>query len=381
MKIKNIQIFQENGTFLPGELYIRGKKIAASDCGGPVLDGNGAYAIPGLTDIHFHGCAGYDFCDGTPEALEKISAYELQNGITQICPAAMAFPEELLANAARAAREYADFQKAAPESSCAAGALLVGIHMEGPFLSSSKKGAQNPLCLQPPDAAMFQRLQKEAGGLFRLVTIAPELEGAIEFIRTFRGQVSLSIGHSEADYDTASRAFAAGANHVTHLYNAMTPFSHRSPGIVGAAFDAPGCQIELICDGLHVAPAMVRATLQLFGAERVILISDSMRAAGMPDGDYSLGGQKVKVKGPLASLPDGTIAGSVSNLMECMRRSVRDMGLPLGSAVKCAAVNPAKAIGIYDRFGSLEPGKEANLVLLDRELEIQSILFQGRPLS
>ncbi len=381
MIIKNVRIFQENETFTPGELHIRGHKIAASGCGEQILDGKGAYAIPGLTDIHFHGCAGYDFCDGTLEAVQKIAASQLKNGVTQICPATMTLPEDLLANSARAAKEYAASQKALPEPPCTAGALLVGIHMEGPFVSPSKKGAQNPLYLKDPDISMFQRLQKEAGGLFRLVTIAPELKGALEFIRILKEQVSLSIGHSEADYDTAAKAFDAGANHVTHLYNAMSPFSHRSPGIVGAAFDAPDCMVELICDGLHVAPAMVRATFKLFGSDRVILISDSMRATGLSDGEYSLGGLKVTVRGPLASLSDGTIAGSVTNLMECMRRAVKNMDIPLGTAVKCAAVNPAKSIGIYDRFGSLEPGKEANLVLLDEDLRIQAIIFQGKLLT
>lgn len=199
----------------------------------------------------------------------------------------------------------------------------------------------------------------------------------MEFIRTLKDQVVLSLAHTTAGYDIAREAFLAGASHATHLFNAMMPFSHRAPGVVGAAFDDPHCQVELICDGIHLAPAVVRAAFQMFGDDRVILISDSMMATGLTDGDYSLGGQAVKVCGPLATLADGTIAGSATNLMDCLRHVVKDMGIPLGTAVKCAAVNSAKSIGIYDRYGSLVPGKAANVVLLNEELEIQSLVYEG----
>ena len=397
MILKNIRIFRENGTFEEGELYTDGSEISAASRDGQVLDGQGAYAIPGLTDIHFHGCVGYDFCDGTQEAFEAIAAYELRNGVTQICPATMTLPEETLTSIGREAAAFARRQEEAAArisrqdqdagqgdkgwESAPAGARLCGIHMEGPFLSLEKKGAQNPLYLKKPDLSMYRRLQEAAGGLYRIVSLAPELPGAMEFIEALKDQVVLSIAHTTADYDTASAALAAGASHATHLYNAMMPFSHRAPGVVGAAFDDPGCQVELICDGIHIAPAMVRATFQMFGDDRVILISDSMMATGLTDGDYSLGGQAVKVTGSLATLADGTIAGSATNLMDCMRHAVKDMGIPLWTAVKCAAVNPAKSIGIYDRFGSLEPGKAANVVLLNEDLEITGILFQGKPLA
>ena len=175
-------------------------------------------------------------------------------------------------------------------------------------------------------------------------------------------------------------AFRLGARQVTHLYNAMPPFSHRAPGVIGAALDTPGCNVELICDGIHIHPAVVRATFKMFGAKRVILVSDTMRAAGMPDGDYTLGGQAVRVQGKLATLADGTIAGSVTDLMGCMKTAV-SFGIPLEDAVRAAAVNPAKAIGIYSRCGSLEPGKRANLVILDQNLEIKDVFFRGEPVA
>lgn len=379
MILKNIRIFQEDGSFREGTLFTNGTRISSSSGDGRVLDGKGSYAIPGLTDIHFHGCVGHDFCGGTAEAFFSMAAYQLKNGITQICPATMTLDEAELLRIVRSARDCAQLQAQQPDS--ASGALLKGIHMEGPFLSFAKKGAQNPQYLHRPDIEMFRRLQAASGGMIRLVDLAPEEEGALEFIRALKKDVVISIAHTAADYDTASLALQEGASHVTHLFNAMPPFSHRSPGVIGAAFDAPDCQVELICDGIHLHPAMVRAAFQLFGDDRIILISDSMRAAGLTDGEYSLGGQAVQVRGALATLADGTIAGSVTNLMSCMRRAVLDMHIPLGSAVKAAAVNPARSIGIYDHYGSLSIGKAANIVLLDEDLRIRSIVFQGRPLE
>ena len=206
--------------------------------------------------------------------------------------------------------------------------------------------------------------------------MAPEEPGALEFIKEVADEVVVSIAHTTADYDTSSAAFAAGARQVTHLFNAMPPFSHRAPGVVGAAFDAD-CRVELICDGVHIHPSVVRAVFQLFGAKRVVLISDTMRAAGMPDGDYTLGGQAVQVKGKYATLADGTLAGSVTDLMSCMKTAV-SFGIPLEDAVLAAAVNPAKAIGIYSRVGSIESGKLANLAVLDENLELKAVLLMGQ---
>jgi len=241
----------------------------------------------------------------------------------------------------------------------------------------SKKGAQNPKYVTPPNAEMFQHLIDAGDGLVKLTTIAPETEGAIEFIRQFSPQVRMSLGHTDCDYDTAREAFLAGASHMTHLFNAMPGFTHRAPGVVGAALDSPWSRVELISDGIHIHPSVVRATFKMFGPDRVVLISDTMRAAGMSDGKYDLGGQEVTVKGPLATLADGTIAGSATDLMACMKRAV-SFGIPLADAVRAAAVNPAQAIGVFDRVGSLEPGKRANAVVLDADLNVKSVFFHGR---
>ena len=199
----------------------------------------------------------------------------------------------------------------------------------------------------------------------------------MEFIKDVSEDVAVSVAHTTADYDTAMEAFRCGARQVTHLYNAMPGFTHRAPGVVGAALDSPWSRVELISDGIHVHPAVVRATFKMFGADRVVLISDTMRAAGMSDGEYDLGGQNVIVKGPLATLADGTIAGSATDLMACMKRAV-SFGIPLADAVRAAAVNPAQAIGIFDRVGSLEPGKRANVVVLDADLNVKDVFFKGR---
>lgn len=366
MIIKNVKVFQEDGSFREGDVVIENGFFATETKDDTVVDGEGCYAIPGLTDIHFHGCVNYDFCDGTKEAIEAIAAYEAGCGVTSIAPATMTLSEEALAGICEAASSYGRGK----------GAYLCGINMEGPFISLEKKGAQNPKYIHKPDADMFRRLQKKADGLIKLVDIAPETEGAMEFISDVKDEVVISLAHTAAGYETAKEAFEKGASHVTHLYNAMLPLSHREPGVIGAAFDAPDCHVELICDGIHIMPPVVRATFQLFGDDRVILISDSMMAAGMEDGEYALGGQKVLKKGSKATLEDGTIAGSVTNLMDCMRTAVK-MGIPLGSAVKCAAVNPAKEIGIYDKFGSIAEGKHANLVLLREDLSTHSVYLDG----
>ncbi|MDO4270954.1 MAG: N-acetylglucosamine-6-phosphate deacetylase [Eubacteriales bacterium] len=367
MEFKNLKVFQPDGTFQTGGLTISGDRITAAAPSADAADMDGLYAVPGLVDVHFHGCVGYDFCDGTHEAISAIARYQAANGVAAICPATMTYPEDKLSAVAEAAASYQVESK---------DAALVGINMEGPFIAGAKKGAQNAAYLHAPDAEMFRRLQKKAGGLFKLCDLAPELPGAMETIEALAGEVRLSIAHTEADYDTACEAFRRGARQVTHLYNAMPPLSHRAPGVIGAAADNDEVAVELIADGVHVHPAVVRATFRMF-AGRVILISDSMMATGLTDGEYSLGGQAVTVKGNRATLHDGTIAGSATNLLDCMRSAVK-MGVPLGEAVRSASTNPARAIGVSHDYGTLEPGKLANVILLDEELNVHTLILRGQ---
>ncbi len=376
-EIKNGRVFRETGCFEQASVYMAGERIVeraeylASPLPQETVDARGLYVIPGLTDIHLHGCMGSDCCDGTEEAFRTIAAYELSQGVTAVTPATMTMPEEVLAGICRTVRDF----------SYEEGADICGLYLEGPFISEKKKGAQNGSYIRRADAAMFARLQEAAGGKIRTVAVAPETEGAMEFIRAFRGKLNISLAHTDADYDTAREALACGAAELTHLYNAMPPLAHRAPGPIGAGADDERCMAELICDGVHVHPAMVRTAFRLFGDDRIILISDSMRAAGMEDGEYELGGQKVFVRGNLAVLEDGTIAGSVTSLLNCMRKAVKEMRIPLASAVKCAAVNPARAVGILGDYGTLAPGKYANVLLLDEELELKAVYHRGRILE
>ena len=376
MIIKNALVFTLDQGFVNKEVKIKDGRFTDEDIvEDTVIDAQGNYLIPGLVDIHFHGCAGHDFSDGTPEALQAIGAYELKNGITSICPASMTLAEETLANVCENA--YAYYTK--PETDKPEGSRLCGIHLEGPFISMEKKGAQNPAYVKSPDIAMFNRLQDAAHGLVKLITIAPETEGAEEFIKELSSKVHISVGHTCSDYDTAYKAFALGAYHVTHFFNAMPAFTHRAPGVFGAAFDQKHVMPEMICDGVHINPSAVRVVFSLFGKERMIMISDSMMATGMEDGDYSLGGLPVKVHGNLATLADGTIAGSATNLMDCVRTVVKKMDIPLETAIRCASYNPAKAIGVDDVCGSIEAGKLGDCVILSKDdLATQKVILGGK---
>ena len=368
MIIKNVLVFTEDKEFKPGEIIIEDgvfKKTATNF--DEVIDGEGCYAVPGLVDVHFHGAVGHDFCDGTKEAIEKIAEYEASQGITTIVPATMTLAEEELMKIATAAGEYKSEK----------GAVLAGINMEGPFISPAKKGAQSADHIVKPNVEMFRRLQSAAKGLFRLVDIAPEEDGAMEFIKELKDEVHISFAHTMSDYDTAMKGYDLGADHATHLYNAMPPFTHRAPGVVGAAHDCKRCMVELIVDGVHIHPSVVRTTFDMFGADRVVLISDSMRATGMPDGQYTLGGQDVTVKGNRATLvSDGALAGSVTNLMDCVRTAVKKMGIPLETAIGAATINPAKSVGLYDKYGSISEGKAGNVVLLDKDLNLKQVIMK-----
>ena len=366
MIIKGGKVFQEDGSFLEQAIYINDHRLvdkAEYQDDGEVIDAEGLLVLPGLVDIHSHGAAGEDFSDGNPEGLKKILQYEKRCGITSYCPTSMTFPKE------RLRQIFASIKGAQTED----GATVVGINMEGPFLDPAKKGAHVEKWIAAPDVAFVRELNQDADGLVRLVTLAPNMDGAEEFIKEMHEEVCISLGHTAADYDCASRAMKLGAHHVTHLYNAMQPFGHRAPGLIGAAMDDPECMVELICDGYHIHPSAIRAAFRMFGPERVILISDSMRATGMENGTYELGGQEVTVKNRKAVLKDGTLAGSATNLYGCMCKAV-EFGIPLEQAIMAATANPARSIGIFDYVGSIRIGKQADLLLVSENLELKRVI-------
>ena len=380
MIIDHVKVFTEDKKFTDGgivikngtieQVYTEGKRPQTED---EVLDGKGMYAIPGLIDLHFHGCKGDDFCDGSRDAIARIAEYEASVGVTAIAPATMTLPVEELEQILRVAAEY----KKGPHSKKEAD--FVGINMEGPFISPAKKGAQDERNIIPCDVKVCERFLEVSEGLVKFMGIAPEeSENAVSFIEAVKDKVNVSLAHTNADYDTAMAAFNAGADHAVHLYNAMPAFTHRAPGVIGAVYDSKHVMAEIICDGVHIHPAAVRATFEMMGEDRMILISDSMRAAGMPDGSYTLGGLDVNVVGNRATLAsDGAIAGSVTNLMDCMKTAVKTMNIPLETAVACATINPAKSLGIDAEYGSIRAGKKAHIVLMDQELNVQHVIKDG----
>ena len=351
-------------TFVDADIAFDRAITAIGRLEGPAdLDAAGGYVIPGLVDIHTHGAVGEDFSDGKPQGLQPLADYYAAHGVTSYLATTMTLKEEVLTPAMHAVRDFKP----------SGGAKCAGVHLEGPFLSFAKRGAQAAENLHKPDAALFHRLNEASGGQVRLVTVACEEEGAIPFIREVSQVCTVSLGHTSADYDTAMAGFQAGASHATHLYNGMPSLLHRAPGVIGAAFDA-GASVELICDGLHIHPAVIRATYQMFG-DKLNLISDSLRCAGMPDGDYELGGQPIVVKDHKATLLDGTLAGSSISLLDAVRNVVR-FGLPLAEAVYAASAAPAQAVGLD--AGVIAQGKAADLVVLDRDLNLKAVFVDGQ---
>lgn len=378
MIIKNGQVFNSNGRFIPADVELAGDRIvkvapAGTLHGDEELDAAGKYVTPGFVDIHIHGAAGSDFCDGmdgSDKYVRAMQKYLGSQGVTSFLGTTMAFSEEILDRIFDTARPIFGQE--------GYGAVLRGVNMEGPFFNKAKKGAQAEEYIIDPDWEMFQRLWERSGHNIRLVDVAPELPGALEFAQKASKRCTVSIAHTCATYEEATAAFANGFTHTTHLFNAMPAFTHRAPGVVGAASDFAE-HIEMICDGIHLNPSVVRAVFNMFGPDRVCIISDAMQACGMPNGEYSLGGQKVFMTDGLATLADGTIAGSATCQAEGFRRAVK-FGVPLESALKAATINPAKAAGLFDEVGSIAVGKRADVLVLGADLHPEHIFIGGKEL-
>ena len=324
--------------------------------------------IPGLIDIHTHGNSGADFSDGDYEGLKKMARYLAENGVTGFAPASMTLPYDVLESAYLTAKRLRDEEPA----DCAA---LLGINMEGPFFSEKKKGAQNGAYLRNPDWEAFQHLYEVSDGLIRIADLAPELPGAVEFTEKASKLCTVSVAHTDASYDEARAVYEAGATHLTHLYNAMPGIHHRKPGVIGAASECEQVYAELICDGQHVHPSAVRMAFRLF-PERICLISDALRCCGMPDGQYTLGGQDVFLKDGIARLEDGTIAGSAATLYQCMQNAVC-FGIAQDEAIRSATIYPARQLGCADRVGSIAVGKQADFVVCDAQLNRKAVWLRG----
>ena len=448
MVFTNAQLFLGEKGFVRGSFCVRNGRFCnvsteeiniKEGC----VDLQGLRVLPGLVDLHIHGCRGMDLSDGNLEGLHEIGRYLARRGVTAFAPTSMTLPLERLEAAFRTAAEYAN-------NPPTGGARLIGIHMEGPYFSEKKKGAQNAAYLRLPDAAEVlslidkcgllpsadepvlqdkyfksdfaacadknqlchserseesqaniepptevmrhfvprseamkkcesiedgNRLRSASHSILRFVDIAPELPGAEKFIRTISKICKVSVAHTNASYEEAIRAFDAGASHVTHLFNGMPELLHREPGVVGAAFDRKEVTVELIGDGLHNHPSLVRMAFRLFPG-RLCLVSDALRCTGMPDGAYELGGQKVVLAGGEARLPDGTLAGAATDLYEDLVRVIR-FGVPETEAILAATKTPAIAAGVFDELGSLENGKRADFLVCDKKWNLRQAWIGG----
>lgn len=373
MLFKNGLVFTENCVFENVDILVKdgvfaavGKDLCAD--GEEVIDLEGKKVLPGLIDIHTHGCGMKDFCDATPEAYQVMADTYIKAGVTTVCPTSMTLPPEELS---RIFKAYAAWMEEDHP-----GTRMIGINMEGPYLSVPKKGAHVAEYVIGADFDQFMKLYEDSGKRIQLVDVAPEQFNNLEFIEKASKVCTVSIAHTDGTYDQVMAGYKAGATSTTHLFNAMTPMAHRDPGTVGAAIDA-GAYTELICDGCHVHPAVVRNAFKAVGPDKMVVVSDSLMAAGMPEGTTcQLGGQDVIVKDGRCQLMNGVIAGSIANILSEIRLLI-SIGIDECVAIKCSTINPAKAVRIDDRVGSISVGKYADLVVLNDDYYPAAVYRDG----
>lgn len=373
MIIENGTVFSPKGAFIEDSLYIKDSIICdkselKNKNNIQKIDASGMHVVPGFIDIHFHGCNRQDFMNESPLAIDTIASYQASNGITSISPATMTMSVDSIKTAITNAL---NFKPKTNQSS------VEGVYLEGPFINEKKKGAQNGTFVLAPDERVCDDLIKAGKGLVKVVTIAPEINGACKLVEKYKDKVNFSIAHTCATYEDTLKAIDSGARELTHTFNAMNPIHHRAPGPIAAASEySDKIYAELICDGVHIHKGAVRLLFKLF--ENIVLISDSMEATGLEDGQYQLGGQKVNVKGNRAELDDGTIAGSVTNLYNCFVCAVKENDIPIEKALIACSLNPAKVLKIDNKVGSLELGKRADILLIDKKtLKLEQVILRG----
>ena len=371
-----------NGKIVLPEAVITGKVLAfdaesgkivgvldAAPAGADVIDAKGGYVAPGLVDIHIHGYLGEDTCDALPEGIKKMAYGVAKNGVTSFLPTTMTVAKAEIEAALNAVRSLKE------ESKSWDGAEIIGVHAEGPFINPSKKGAQAEENILTPDADFIL----ENADIITSVTLAPEMDKDHACIKKLAadGRVLVSMGHTDATFDEAMKAAKDGVNHATHLFNAMSALAHRNPGVVGAALASDNVSVEVIADTFHINPGLYTIIAKAKG-DKMVLITDCTRAGGMPDGEYTLGGQPIFLKGIECRLADGTIAGSVLKLNNAVKNVLAHTSLSVNEVFKMASLNPATSIGVADRIGSLEAGKDADIIIVDSDINVQRTIKKGR---
>ncbi|MGG1400908.1 N-acetylglucosamine-6-phosphate deacetylase [Bacillus salipaludis] len=380
--LKGIQIYTEDKMIQNGYIKIKDQKIVELGLTDELknveeyemIEISSQYkAIPGFIDVHIHGVNGADVMDATPEALENMTATLPKEGTTSFLATTMTQEKAEIENAVINAGNFIETQ------SIKGSAEILGIHLEGPFVNKKRAGAQPIEHIIDPDLSLFKKWQDLSKGNIKLVTLAPERPGGLELIRYLKENgVIASIGHTDAAYEEVITAIGAGANHVTHLFNQMRGLHHREPGVAGAALLRDELIAEMIVDGVHVRPEMIELAYKLKRKEGLILITDSMRAKCLKNGQYDLGGQQVNVQDGKAFLDDGTLAGSILRLGDAVKNILTFTGCSIEDAIEMTSVNPAKQLNIYDRKGSIAEGKDADIVILDDQLEVFMTICRGK---
>lgn len=374
--IENGRIYTEEEIIERGYIIVKNDKITdvvKGDYEGALTtyDAQGQHVLPGFIDIHMHGGYGEDAMDASYDGLKHLAESLLSEGTTSFLATTMTQSDE---NITKALENIIEYQK---QQNVLKAADIVGIHLEGPFISEHKVGAQNPAYVQRPSIEKVQQFQKTANNQIKVITFAPEVEGAYETLEALHDQIRFSIGHTVATFDETNEAVARGAKHVTHLYNAGTPFEHREPGVFGAAWTNDSLSTELIVDGIHSHPTAIQIAYKQKGNTRFFLITDAMRAKGMPDGEYDLGGQNVIVKGSEARLASGALAGSILKMNEGLKNLIQYTGDSLDNLWRVTSLNQAIALNIESQKGSLKVGKDADIIIVDDEITVQTTIKAG----
>ncbi|HJX01609.1 MAG TPA: N-acetylglucosamine-6-phosphate deacetylase [Candidatus Humimicrobiaceae bacterium] len=336
-----------------------------------VIDAGEGFIVPGFIDIHVHGGGGFDIMDGRYEAVEQVASAHSRFGTTAFLPTTMTMSKDKIIESLKSVKEAIVKGTGAAE--------ILGVHLEGPYINSERKGAQKKEDIKNPSIEEFLEFNLASGNLIRLVTIAPEMPGAIELIHWLsEHKIIASVGHSNATYEQVQESIRAGLNHVTHTFNAMSGLNHHEPGAAGAALSSPELTVEMIADGVHLHPAVMKILTRVKGAEKIVLITDAIRATSMPEGTYDLGGQDVIVANGQARLKDGTLAGSILTMDKAVRNMISMVGVSFEEAIQMATINPAKCLGVQGRKGSLAAGKDADIVILDKKLKVRLTMVKGK---